>query len=163
MVKAEGDVKVSTDAKGAIFESSSFTLSCRFVNGTYPKYNSVIPQNNPYKLVVDRVSLLNAIRRVSVFANASGLVIFQLKENEIYMKAEDREFSTMAEERMSCDYQGEEMLIGFNNTKMIDVLNNINSDTLVVTLSGPSRAGVFLPETQEDGEEMLVLLMPMMV
>ena len=163
LVKAEGDVKVSTDAKGAIFESSSFTLNCRFVNGTYPKYNSVIPQNNPYKLVVDRVSLLNAIRRVSVFANASGLVIFQLKENEIYMKAEDREFSTMAEERMSCDYQGEEMLIGFNNTKMIDVLNNINSDTLVVTLSGPSRAGVFLPETQEDGEEMLVLLMPMMV
>ena len=70
---------------------------------------------------------------------------------------------TMAEERMSCDYQGEEMLIGFNNTKMIDVLNNINSDTLVVTLSGPSRAGVFLPETQEDGEEKLVLLMPMMV
>ena len=163
LVKEDGDVKISTDAKGAVFESASFTLSCRFVNGRYPNYNSVIPQNNPYKLVVDRVSLLNAIRRVSVFANASGLVMFQLRNNEIYMKAEDREFSTMAEERMACDYQGEEMLIGFNNTRMLDVLNNINADTVVVNLSGPARAGVFLPETQEEGEEMLVLLMPMMV
>jgi DNA polymerase-3 subunit beta len=89
--------------------------------------------------------------------------MFQLRNNEIYMKAEDREFSTMAEERMACDYQGEEMLIGFNNTRMLDVLNNINADTVVVNLSGPARAGVFLPETQEEGEEMLVLLMPMMV
>ena len=161
--KEEGEVTVTTDAKGAVFESSSFTLSCRFVNGRYPNYNSVIPQNNPFKLVVDRVSLLNAIRRVSVFANASGLVMFQLKENEIYMKAEDREFSTMAEERMSCDYQGEEMLIGFNNSRMLDVLNNISADTVTVNLSGPARAGVFLPDVQEEGEEMLVLLMPMMV
>lgn len=163
LAKAEGDVNISTDAKGAIFKSSSFTLSCRFVNGVYPKYNSVIPQNNPYKLVVDRVALLNAIRRVSVFANASGLIIFQLKENEIYMKAEDREFSTMAEERLLCDYQGEEMLIGFNNSKMIEVLNNISAETMNITLAGPSRAGVFLPDVQEEGEEMLVLLMPMMV
>ncbi len=163
LVKAEGDVKISTDAKGAIFESSTFTLSCRFVNGVYPKYNSVIPQNNPYKLVVDRVALLNAIRRVSVFANASGLIVFQLKENEIYMKAEDREFSTMAEESLSCDYQGEEMVIGFNNAKMIEVLNNISADTVNITLAGPSRAGVFLPDEQAEGEEMLVLLMPMMV
>ena len=163
LVKEEGDVNITTDAKGAIFESASFTLSCRFVNGRYPNYNSVIPQNNPFKLVVDRVSLLNAIRRVSVFANASGLVMFQLKENEIYMKAEDREFSTMAEERMTCDYQGEEMLMGFNNSRMLDVLNNISADTVVINLSGPNRAGVFLPDVQEDGEEMLVLLMPMMV
>ena len=163
LVKEDGDVKISTDAKGAVFESASFTLSCRFVSGRYPNYNSVIPQNNPFKLVVDRVSLLNAIRRVSVFANASGLVMFQLKENEIYMKAEDREFSTMAEERMTCDYQGEEMLIGFNNSRMLDVLNSMSDDTVIINLSGPARAGVFLPETQEDGEEMLVLLMPMMV
>ncbi len=163
LVKEEGDVKISTDSKGATFESPTFTLSCRFVNGKYPNYNSVIPQNNPFKLTVDRVSLLNAIRRVSVFANASGLVMFQLRNNEIYMKAEDREFSTMAEERMICDYQGEEMLIGFNNTRMLDVLNNISADTVNVNLSGPARAGVFLPESQEEGEEMLVLLMPMMV
>ena len=163
LVKESGDVNMQTDAKGAIFESGSFTLSCRFVNGRYPNYNSVIPQNNPYKLVVDRVALLNAIRRVSVFANASGLVLFQLKENEIYMKAEDREFSTMAEERMTCDYQGEEMLMGFNNSRMLDVLNNLNADTVNINLSGPTRAGVFFPDVQEEGEEMLVLLMPMMV
>ena len=96
-----------------------------------------------------------------LFATEKGEEFF--KNPYPVMLAEDREFSTMAEERLSCDYQGEEMLIGFNNSKMIEVLNNISADTMNITLAGPSRAGVFLPDVQEEGEEMLVLLMPMMV
>ena len=163
LAKQEGDVTVTTDSKSAIFETPNFTLSCRFVNGKYPNYNSVIPQNNPFKLVVDRISLLNAIRRVSVFASVGGLIKFEIQANEIFLKAEDVDFSTSAEEKVACDYQGEDMTIGFNNTRMIEVLNNLDVDTIIINLSDPSRAGVFLPDTQADGEELLILLMPMMI
>lgn len=163
LAKNEGEVKITFDSKSATFELDEYTLNCRFINGKYPNYNSVIPQGNPYKLSVDRVSLLNAIRRVSVFASTGGLVKLDLQDNVVMLRTQDVDFATSAEESLSCDYQGETMTIGFNDTKIIEILNNINSDTITIMLSDPSRAGVFLPDTQEEGEDLLVLLMPMMI
>lgn len=161
--KGDGDVKISIDTKSATFELEGYTLTCRFINGKYPNYNSVIPQNNPYKLLADRQSLLNAVRRVSVFASTGGLVRLDLQNNNVMLKAQDVDFSTSAEETLACEYEGENMMIGFNDTKTIEILNNIDSDNIMIMLSDPSRAGVFLPETQEEGEDLLVLLMPMMI
>lgn len=161
--KSEGDVKVTIDSKSATFEIEDYTLSCRFINGKYPNYNSVIPQNNPYQLIVDRALMLNAVRRVAVFASVGGLIKLDLKENEVMLRAQDVDFATWAEEVLQCDYQGENMVIGFNNTKIIEILSNIDSEMVKITLLDPSRAGVFLPENQEEGEELLILLMPMMI
>ena len=161
--KAEGDIEITMDSKSATFETADYSLTCRFVNGRYPNYNSVIPTNNPYNLTVDRMSLLNALRRVAVFTSSSGLVRLELKENEIKLSTQDIDYSTSAEEIVQCEYNGEEMAIGFNDEHIIDVLNNINAETIVMKLMDASKAGVFVPVEQNDDEELLTLLMPMML
>jgi len=161
--KKEGNVKVSFDSKSATFETDDYSLTCRFINGRYPNYNSVIPQDNQYAVTVDRASLLSAIKRVSVFSSPGGLVKLQLHPNQIEMTTQNIDFSTSAEERVQCEYEGVDMLIGFNDDNIIDVLNNIAGDTIIIKLMDASRAGLFLPGSQEENEDLLVLLMPMMI
>ncbi len=161
--KKEGDVTISFDSKGATFQTQDYTLSCRFINSRYPNYNSVIPQDNQYEVNVDRMTLLSAIKRVSVFSSPGGLVKLQLAPNSLVMTTQNIDFSTSAEERVQCEYDGVEMTIGFNDASIIDVLNNINSESVTIKLLDPSRAGLFLPGEQKEGEDLLVLLMPMMV
>lgn len=159
----EAQVKVEVDDKGARFISDDFTLICRLINGRYPNYNSVIPENNPYEITVDRLSLLNAVKRVSVTASVGGLVKFDLHENAIRLKSQDIDLSTSAEETVNCSYGGVDMLIGFNAERTIEVLNSIDDDNVLIKLGDPSRAGVFFPLEQKEGRELLVLLMPMVI
>ncbi len=161
--KAEGDVKITVDSKSATFETAEYTLSCRFVNGRYPNYNSVIPQSSQFSVNVDRQLFVNALRRVSVFTSSSGLVKLELRPNEIFMSTQDVDYSTSAEERVSCDYEGDPMAIGFNDENIIDVLNNIESQEVILKLMDSSKAGIFLPAEQNDDEDLLILLMPMML
>ena len=156
-------VAVSLDESSATFETKDYSLSCRFVNGRYPKYDSVIPENNPYELSIDRATLLNAVRRVSVLASVGGLVKFQIGENSILLTTQDLDHATSAEETVACEYSGAPMTIGFKNMDIIEVLNNIDSETVVVKLLDPARAGIFLPSEQKEGEDLLVLQMPMMI
>lgn len=162
--KEEGEVTVEMDSTSATFTLGDFSLSCRFIKGRYPNYNRVIPQNNPFELTIDRISLLTAMRRVALFANtASSLVRFNIRQGEVLLAAQDLDYSTSAEERLECDYQGNVMTIGFNATYMIEVLNNLSSDTVVIRLSDPARPGIITPLVQREGEDVLMLLMPMQV
>lgn len=162
--KTTSDIEITMDEKSASFKFDSYTLSCLFINGVYPNYNRVIPQDNPFELTIDRVSFLNAMRRVALFASmASSLVRLNLQPNEVLLSSEDSDYSTSAQERLECEYQGNSMTIGFNAAYMIEVLNNLKCDTVVVKLSDPSRPGIFVPITQEEGEDSLILLMPMQV
>ena len=161
--KKEGDVNITIDSKSATFETDDYSLTCRFVNGRYPNYNSVIPTTNQYSVSLDRAQLLNALRRVSVFTSSSGLVKLEMRPNEIFMSTQDVDFSTSAEERILCVYTGTEMAIGFNDENIIDVLNNIDSEEIYLKLIDSNRAGLFLPVEQKEDEELLVLLMPMML
>ena len=161
--KKEGDVNITIDSKSATFETDDYSLTCRFVNGRYPNYNSVIPTTNQYSVSLDRAQLLNALRRVSVFTSSSGLVKLEMRPNEIFMSTQDVDFSTSAEERILCEYTGTEMAIGFNDENIIDVLNNIDSEEIYLKLIDSNRAGLFLPVEQKEDEELLVLLMPMML
>ena len=72
-------------------------------------------------------------------------------------------FSTSAEETLACQYDGNPMSIGFKSTFLIDILNNIAADEVIIELADPSRAGVIIPVEQEENEELLMLLMPMML
>ncbi|MGM9802711.1 MAG: DNA polymerase III subunit beta [Muribaculaceae bacterium] len=161
--KESGNVAITIDSKCATFTTDDYTLNCRFVNGRYPKYNSVIPVDNPNQLSIDRETLLAAIRRVSVFASQGGLIKFEFRHNEIFLKAEDIDYSILAEETIPCDYNGDNLIMGFNRTRVIEVLDNINSDTVTLKLSDSSRAGLFEPEKQLEQEDLVVLLMPMMI
>ena len=156
------NIEVTMDSKSATFKFANYSLSCRFINGNYPNYNRVIPQDNPFELTIDRVSLLNAMRRVALFASmASNLVRLNIQSNEILLSSQDFDYSTSAEERVDCEYQGNSMSIGFNATYMIEVLNNLKGDTIIINLSDPARAGILHPLKQEPGEDVLMLLMPM--
>ncbi len=162
--KESGDVYVQFDTKNACFTLSNYKMFCRLIEGRYPNYNSVIPQNNPYKAIIDRASLMNTLKRVSVFSNqASNLVKLGFSENEIHISAQDIDFSISAEEKITCQYQGEAMKIGFKSAFLIDILANISSPNVVMELADPSRAGLILPFENDSEEDTLMLIMPMML
>lgn len=162
--KETEDVTITFDENNAHITMSNFVMTCRFVEGRYPNYNSVIPQNNPNNVTLDRLTLLNALKRVSVFSNpASSLVKLQVAEDNITVSAQDIDFLTSAEEKIPCQYNGTVMNIGFKAVFLIDILNNIPSADVKIELSDPSRAGIILPVENEENEDMLTLLMPMML
>ena len=165
LVKEEFDVKLQFDDKNAFFTLSNFKLICRLVEGNYPSYNSVIPTNNTNKLVVDRLELFNTIKRVSVFANqASNLIKLHIESNQLVVSAQDVDFSISAVERLKCQYEGEEIEIGFKSTFLIEILSNLSSSEVRIELSDPTRAGLLLPAEKDfDEEDVLMLLMPMMI
>ena len=152
------------DANKATFHFGCFKLTSKYVLGNYPNYNRVIPENNPFALTVDRASLLNAMRRVSLFASAaSSLVRINIQPNEMILSAQDLDYATSAEERVICEYEGNSMIIGFNAIYMIEVLSNLKSDNVILQLSDPARPGLFVPQTEESDESTVMLLMPMQV
>ena len=163
--KEVGTVQVDFDDKNAFFSLSDHKVVCRLVEGNYPNYNSVIPKNNPRKITVDRVEFYNTLKRVSVFSNqASNLVKLQLKGNQIMVSAQDIDFSISAYERIKCQYEGEEIEIGFKSVFLLEILANIGSQDVMIELADPTRAGLFLPvSTDNESEDLLMLLMPMMI
>lgn len=157
-------VTVKFDENNACFTCSNFEMICRLIEGRYPNYNSVIPQQNPFKATIDRVSFLNALKRVSVFSNqSSSLVKLHLTENQMVVSAQDIDFSTSAEEKIACQYEESELSIGFKGTYLIEILSNITTDEVVVELADPTRAGTIVPVKNEENEDLLMLLMPMML
>jgi DNA polymerase III subunit beta len=160
-----GPVSVEFDDKNAFFNLSDYKVVCRLVEGNYPNYNSVIPKNNPRKITIDRVEFYNTLKRVSVFSNqASNLVKLQLKGNQVTVSAQDIDFSISAYERIKCQYEGEEIEIGFKSVFLLEILANIASQDVMIELADPTRAGLFLPVlTDNESEDLLMLLMPMMI
>lgn len=164
LTKEEGDATVVFNDRNAVISVGDYRLICRLIEGKYPNYASVIPQNNPYVLTLDRQSALSAVRRVSIFSSqASSLVKLSLSENKLTLSAQDIDFSTSAQEVIDCQYAGANMNIGFKATFLLDIFNNISSNEVTFALADPSRAGVVEPAEQEEGESLLMLLMPMML
>ena len=157
-------VAITKDDKSATFSFGNYTLSTRLIKGNYPNYKRVFPSENPFQVIVNRESLLNAVRRVAIFASkASRLVKFNIQPAEILMAAQDLDYATSAEERVECEYNGNSMTIGFNSQYMVEVLSNLKSDDVKIDLSDPARPGLFSPLEQPEGEEIVMLQMPMQV
>ncbi|MBK3518513.1 DNA polymerase III subunit beta [Carboxylicivirga marina] len=162
--KESGEVAIEFDDKNAFFTLPNYKLVCRLVEGNYPSYNAVIPQDNPYKVIIDRSEFHNTLGRVSIFSNqASNLVKLKMTSGEMVVSAQDIDFSISAHERLSCQYEGDEMEIGFKSGFLADILDNLNSTDVILELSDPSRAGILLPFENGENEEELMLLMPMMI
>ena len=158
------NVEIKFDENNAYIVSPNVEMISRLIEGRYPNYNSVIPQENPHRVTIDRISLLNALKRVSVFSNAaSSLVKLHVMEEQILISAQDISSSTSAEEKISCGFSGAELKIGFKATFLIEILGNIASEHVVLALADPSRAGLIIPTENEEDEDLLMLLMPMML
>ena len=162
--KEESDVKVVFGPKNARFEFGNVLIVCRQIEGRFPNYNAVIPQNNQNIVTVDRQTLVNACKRVAVFANnTTAMLRLALSENQIKISAQDIDFSTSAEEVITCDYAGAPMAIGFKAPFLIDLLASIASADVQLKLADPARAGLISPVENEENEDVLILLMPMML
>ncbi|MDY0174447.1 MAG: DNA polymerase III subunit beta [Bacteroidales bacterium] len=165
LTRTEEDVNISFDNTNAFFTFGTFHMICRLVDGNYPAYRSVIPQNNPNNIIADRLELMNAVRRVSVCSNqATNLIKLLFSANQIFVSAQDLEFRIAAQERISCQYEGPAIEMGFKSLFLVDILANLPGTEVNIALSDPSRVGLITPLTPEtEAEEICALIMPMMI
>lgn len=162
--KDEADVEIQFGARNVLFTFGSTVIVCRLIDGRYPNYNAVIPQNNTNIMTIDRLTLLSACKRVAVFANTStALIRLALNENSVTISSQDIDFSTSAEEKLVCSYTGIPMAIGFKAPFLCEILSTLQSDEIQLELADPARAGLILPSENEENEELLMLLMPMLL
>lgn len=158
------DVAVEYNNTSAFFRFGNIHLICRLIDERYPDYEAVIPQVNPNKLTIDRLLLLNSLRRVVIFANkTTHQVRLKIAGSELNISSEDLDFSNEAHERLSCQYEGEDTEIGFNAKFLIEMLNNLVCEEVVLEMSTPNRAGLLLPSVADENENILMLVMPVML
>lgn len=158
-------VQIEYNKTNAYFSFSNINLICRLIEGKYPNYDAVIPKDNPNRMIIDRLSLLSAIRRVAIFASQSTHQIrFRITGQELMLSAEDIDFSNEGHERLNCSYQGEDIEIGFNSKFLLEMLNNLETEEICLEMSAPNRAGLLSPVNSENKEEeILMLVMPVML
>ncbi len=163
--KEENDIKVVFDSKNVQFTLDHYTVVCRLIEGNYPNYNAVIPAANPNKVIVDRVELLNAIRRVAVCSNqATNLIRLDITSGVIGLTAQDLNFAVSATDSLSCNYEGDPITIGFKSTFLVEILANTETPSVLIELADSTRAGVFKPiYDDKQPSATLMLLMPMMI
>ncbi len=160
----KGEVRISFDDKNIVFEMPSYVMICRQIEGRFPNYNGVIPQNNPYEIILDRHQFISSIKRIIAFANqGTYLVKLSISTGKMTLSAQDIDFSISAQETIPCQFEGESINIGFKAPLLVDILNGISSNEVRLQLADPSRAGIILPLENEENEDMLTLLMPMLI
>ncbi|MCF1192723.1 DNA polymerase III subunit beta [Mangrovimonas sp. AS39] len=165
LATSDENVNIEYNDSNAKFSFDNVELVCRLIDGKYPNYEAVIPKENPNKLVIDRTQFLNSVRRVSIFSNKTTHQIrLKIAGAELNISAEDIDYSNKAEERLTCDYQGDDMQIGFNSRFLTEMLNNLSSDDVQLEMSLPNRAGILTPvDGLDEGEYVTMLVMPVML
>jgi DNA polymerase III subunit beta len=165
LVGNDGDVTIEYNDSNAKFTFDSTVLICRLIDGKYPNYEAVIPKENPNKLTIDRTQFLNSVKRVSIFSNkTTHQVRLKIAGAELNVSAEDIDYSNKAEERLTCDYQGDDMQIGFNSRFLSEMLGNLTANEVQLEMSLPNRAGILTPiDDLEEGENITMLVMPVML
>lgn len=160
----EDEITLSYNSNHLFVKHGTTQMSCRLIDARFPDYKVVIPADNPYKLVVDKPSFQGALRRVSVFSNKStNQVALNISGSELQLAAQDIDFSFEGNERMKCQYDGEDITIAFNARFLIEMLNAADTNEVKIELSTPTKAGILKPTEQQDGEELLMLVMPLML
>jgi DNA polymerase III subunit beta len=158
------ELSISYNSNHLFVTHNTTQLSCRLIDARFPDYKVVIPKDNPYNLTVNRNDFQGALRRVGVFSNKStNQVVLSISGSELQLAAQDVDFSFEGNERMKCRYDGEDLQIAFNAKFLIEMLNAAESDEVVVELSTPTKAGIIKPVEQEENEELLMLVMPLML
>ena len=162
---SDDNVSIEYNDSNAKFSFENSVLICRLIDGKYPNYEAVIPKENPNVMTIAREPFLNSLRRVSIFSNKTTHQIrLKIAGAELNISAEDFDFSNKAEERLNCQYQGDDLQIGFNSRFIIEMLNNLTVDEVSLAMSLPNRAGIITPiDGTDEGELITMLVMPVML
>jgi len=165
LTSSDSDVTIEYNDANAKFTFDNVVLVCRLIDGKYPNYEAVIPKENPNKLTVDRGTFLNSVKRVSIFSSKTTHQIrLKMAGTELNISAEDLDYSNKAEERLVCEYQGDDLQIGFNSRFLSEMLGNLSSNEILIEMSLPNRAGILTPiDGVEEGEFVTMLVMPVML
>ncbi len=159
-----GDLKLSFNKANAFFSIDHIDMVCRLIDARYPDYNAVIPVDNPNLLTLSRSDFQNSLKRIAIYANkTTNQVILNVNDGSLTVSAQDLDFSNEATEQLPCTYEGDPLTIGFNAKFLIEMLNVLESDEIKMELSSPTRAGILLPVEETEGEEILMLVMPVML
>lgn len=157
-------VNVEFNAANAFFSFNNVKMICRLIDERFPDYENAIPVSNPNKLSINRGDFLNSIKRISIYANKTTYQVrLKITGSDLQVSAEDLDFSNEANERLSCEYEGEDMEIGFNAKFLIEMLNNLDCEVIDLKMSAPNRAGLITPSDKNDNEDILMLVMPVML
>lgn len=157
-------VQIDFNTSNAFFSFANISLICRLIDERFPDYENVIPTDNDKTLKINRQEFLNSLKRISIYANkTTHQVRLKIAGSELHISAEDLDFSNEANERLACEYNGEDIEIGFNARFLIEMLNNIDAEDIKFEMSAPHRAGIMVPDAQEEGEDLLMLVMPVML
>ncbi|HWN88241.1 MAG TPA: DNA polymerase III subunit beta [Chitinophagaceae bacterium] len=160
----DDEISISYNSNHFFVKHGTTQMSCRLIDARFPDYKVVIPSDNPYKLVVNKNDFQGALRRVAIFSNKStNQVVLSIAGSELELTAQDVDFSFEGDERMKCRYDGEDLAIAFNAKFLIEMLNAADSDDIKIELSTPTKAGIIKPTEQEDDEELMMLVMPLML
>lgn len=160
----EEQVEIHLNDNSAVFKFGEYEMNCRFLKGRFPQYNRVIPKDNPYEVVVDRQSMISAVRRVAICASTgSNLVKLGLDENGMKLATQDFDYSLQASEQVMCEYTGVPMSIGFDTRHTAEILSNLSDETIIMKLSDSARPALFVPQKDKEGENVVMLQMPLTV
>lgn len=160
----EEDIDIEANESMVRFTAGDITFVCKKAESQYPNYNSVIPKNNPYTVVVDKRELASVVKRVALFASESSNLIV-LKKDGMFLDitAQDLDFGIAANDQVLINDSTcpEGHSIGFKASSLLDVLAPIPDDSICLHLSDPSRAAVIT--SNESSPRALTLLMPMLI
>ena len=165
LAKETADVKVEFDSKQVVITMAQSILNCRLIDGKYPNYAAVIPLENPNKLIINKADFYTKLRRVAFFSNPSNnLTRLEMSGTRLMISAQNIDYASSAKEELNCQYEGDDMQIGFKSKFLLNILDNINSEDVTIEMSDPGRAGLIMPvEKDDENEDVLMLLMPMMI
>ncbi len=158
------NVNLEFNASNAFFNFNNIKMICRLIDERFPDYENVIPSDNENTMVINKGALLSSMKRIAIYANkTTHQVRLKITGSELMISAEDLDFSNEANERLSCEHDGEDIEIGFNAKFLIEMLNNVDADEITLKLNAPNRAGIMIPSEQDENEDILLLVMPVML
>jgi DNA polymerase-3 subunit beta len=160
----QSNVSVEYNLSNAYFGFGHVRMICRLIDERYPDYENVIPADNDNIMTISRLEFLSSLKRIAIYANkTTNQVKLKIAGSELQISAEDLDFSNEANERLSCEHEGEDIVIGFNARFLIEMLSNIDHEEIFLKLSESNRAGLIVPKEQTDEEDLLMLVMPVML
>jgi len=160
----EEKVKASFNKKNIFLRSGDTLVVSRLIDAKYPDYNAVIPANNDKTLALSRADFQNSLKRIVIYSNkTTNQVVLNLAEDSLTISAKDLDFSNEATEQIGCSYKSDPMHIGFNAKFLVEMLGVIGKEDIILELSAPNKAGILTPAEQEEGEELMMLVMPVMM
>lgn len=164
IISVDTNIEVSYNNTNAFFKFDGVQVICRLIEGQYPNYDAVIPVDNEKDLFINRADFENSLKRLAIYANkTTHQVNMVCSQDDLQLIAKDIDFSNEAKEHLTCRYNHEDLEIAFNARFLVDIMKALSAEEICIKLSAPSKAGVIKPTVLGDGEDLLVLIMPIML